>query len=60
MSRPDVQVLILANTRELIRQIMQVGSVIATHTGVKIVLGAPDVKFEVGQILVTTPGWLKM
>ena len=59
-SKLETQVLILANTRELIRQIMQVGTVIAAHTGVKFVLGAPDVKSEVGQILVSTPGWLKI
>jgi hypothetical protein len=36
------------------------GSIIAEHTGVKIVAGAPDIKFEFGHILVTTPDWLKM
>ena len=54
-----IQVLILANTRELIRQIQQVGSIIGQYTEVKIEFGDSSTKLEGCHILVTTPGFLK-
>lgn len=54
-----IQVLILANTRELIRQIQQVGSNIAKFTGIKIDFGDSGSNLAGCQILVTTPGFLK-
>lgn len=54
-----IQVLILANTRELIRQIQQVGSIIGKFTEVKIDFGDSATKLDGCHILVTTPGYLK-
>jgi len=59
LDNPKIQVVILANTRELIRQIYQVGSKIGSESKINIVLGEPSAKLEGAQILVTTPGFLK-
>lgn len=56
---PKIQVVIFGNTRELIRQIYQVGCRIASETKAQITLGEPSAKLEGTQILVTTPGFLK-
>lgn len=56
---PKIQVVIFANTRELIRQIHQVSTLIAKNLKVNILLGEPGAKLDGGQILVTTPGLLK-
>ena len=53
-----VQVIIMANTRELIRQITQVIEVLASETEVKTILGERGQQ-EQGHILVTVPGYLK-
>ena len=53
-----VQIIIMANTRELIRQITQVIEVLASETEVKTILGERG-QTEVGHILVTVPGYLK-
>lgn len=54
-----IQVLILANTRELIRQIQGVLQAIAKHTKVKLLLGESGTSVAGGHILVTTPGFIK-
>ena len=53
-----VQVIILANTRELIRQIQQVIEVLASETEVRTVLGERGNQ-DTGHIMVTVPGYLK-
>ena len=53
-----VQVIILANTRELIRQIQQVIEVVASETEVRTVLGERGNQDQ-GHIMVTVPGYLK-
>lgn len=53
-----VQVIILANTRELIRQITQVIEVISSETQIRTVLGERGQQ-EQGHIMVTVPGYLK-
>ncbi len=58
-SVPKVQVIILANTRELIRQIHQVSLIIGKATNIQIMLGDSGAKLDSCQILVTTPGFLK-
>ena len=54
-----IQVIILANTRELIRQIYQVMQVISSETQIKLLLGESSTKDYNGHILVTVPGQLK-
>ena len=54
-----IQVIIYANTRELIRQIQQVSLIIAKSLQLKISLGEPGAKLEGAQILITTPGFVK-
>lgn len=56
---PKIQVIILANTRELIRQIQQVIEVISSQTQVKLLLGDSSLSNFDGQILITSPGYLK-
>ena len=58
VSVDKIQVVILANTRELIRQIHQVMSVIGKHTGVKLLLGAAGEKLSGGHVLITVPGYI--
>lgn len=41
-----VQVIILANTRELIRQIYQVMEIIGSETGIKLMIGEAGAKIE--------------
>ncbi len=53
-----IQVIIMAYSRELIRQITQVIEVIASETQTKVVLGEKGLS-EQGHILVTVPGYLK-
>ena len=57
-SIPKVQVIIMANTRELIRQITQVIEVLSSETEIRTVLGERGQQ-EQGHILVTVPGYLK-
>ena len=54
-----IQVLIMANTRELIRQIQGVLGAICKHTKVKLLLGESGATIAGGHILVTTPGFIK-
>ena len=54
-----IQVLILASTLEMVRQIQKVGSIIGKFTEVKIELGDSTSKLDGCHILVTTPGYLK-
>jgi superfamily II DNA/RNA helicase len=54
-----IQVIIYANTRELIRQIQQVSLIIAKSLQLNITLGEPGAKLEGAQILITTPGFVK-
>ncbi|CDW74580.1 atp-dependent rna helicase ddx19b [Stylonychia lemnae] len=55
-SSTDYQVIILANSRELIRQIKQVLDVLSKNTGIKIEIGE-DAEIKQCQILVTTPNY---
>lgn len=55
----DLQVVILANTRELIRQIFQVMTVMAKFAEITLKLGEQGSKADGAQILITTPGYLK-
>lgn len=58
--KPGIQVIILANTRELIRQIQGVIEKIKQHTSVVVALGESGVSdFSKAQILITVPGFLK-
>lgn len=54
-----IQVVIFANTRELIRQIQQVSCIIAKSLQINITLGEPGAKLEGTHILITTPGFVK-
>jgi len=54
-----IQVIIYANTRELIRQIQQVSLIIAKSLQLNICLGESGAKLEGAQILITTPGFVK-
>mmetsp|Transcript_7188 Transcript_7188/g.5171 ORF Transcript_7188/g.5171 Transcript_7188/m.5171 type:complete len:93 (+) Transcript_7188:363-641(+) len=57
---PGIQVIILANTRELIRQIQGVMEMIKKHTNIEVALGESGVSdFSKAQILITVPGFLK-
>ena len=53
-----VQVIILAYSRELIRQITQAIEVMASETQIRAVIGEKGLQ-ESGHILVTVPGYLK-
>lgn len=53
-----IQVIILANTRELIRQVQAVIEVVAKNTKVTSCIGDKDTKESFAHILVTVPGWL--
>ncbi len=52
------QVIILANTRELIRQIYSVLETFGKHIGVSLVIGESQANIENAQILITVPGFL--
>lgn len=54
----ECQVLIIANTRELIRQIMQLTQIIVQGTGIKVIIGEPKVDLK-SHIIVATPGFIK-
>ena len=56
---PKVQVIILANTRELIRQIYGVLETFNSSLGVTLVLGETKADITKAQILITVPGYLK-
>lgn len=56
---PKVQVIILANTRELIRQIYGVLETFNSSSGVTHVLGETKDDITKAQILITAPGYLK-
>jgi superfamily II DNA/RNA helicase len=49
---------ILANTRELIRQTQQVMNVIGSETNIKLILGEKNSKMSDGHVLITVPGFL--
>ena len=51
--------IILANTRELIRQIYQVMQIIGQNAGINMSIGEAGTKLENVQILITVPGFLK-
>lgn len=53
------QVIVLANTRELIRQTLAVMQTIGGETAVKFSLGEPGHIDKTAHILVTVPGYLK-
>lgn len=55
---PNIQVVVLAHSRELIRQIYQVALRIGKDSGVKIALGESNSSCDGAQLLVTTPGYL--
>ena len=55
---PAPQVLIIANTRELIRQVQQVISRVSRRTGITSVVGDVDTPREGAQIIVTVPQWV--
>jgi superfamily II DNA/RNA helicase len=52
-------VLILANTRELIRQIYGVLEVLSKETQIKLILGETGAKLKGGHILITVPGYIE-
>ena len=54
-----IQIIILANTRELIRQIYSVLKQFAAHTEVTLVVGESGADISTAQILITVPGYLK-
>ena len=56
---PKIQVLIFANTRELIQQIKGYGEVMAKYTNVKFMLGESGFDYKGQQIVVTTFGFIK-
>ena len=53
-----IQVIIMAYSRELIRQIVQATEVMASETQTKVILGEKGMS-EQGHILVTVPGYIK-
>lgn len=55
----EYQVLILANTRELIRQIMQVIEVLIPNTGVTVTFGDKSSQPVKSHILVSSPGFIR-
>ena len=57
-SNPACQVLIIANTRELIRQVQQVISRVSRRTNISVVVGDVDTPQEGAQIIVTVPQWI--
>ena len=55
-----IQVIIIANTRELIRQVQQVLTVLTKDLGVEVTVGDKDTPEQPQQqILVTVPKWLE-
>ena len=59
-SRPiDTRPIILAITRELIRQIQSVLQTFATNYGVSLVIGETKSNIDSAQVLITVPGYLK-
>ena len=56
---PKIQVIILANTRELIRQIYSVLEIFNSSYGVTIIVGETKADIDKSQILITVPGYLK-
>ena len=54
-----VQVVILAHTRELIRQVQQVLSRVSQRTKVTICIGDVDFPSKGAHIVVTVPGWIE-
>ena len=53
------QVIILANTRELIRQTLEVMKVLGSETNIKLALGEAGQVDLTSHILITVPGYLK-
>ena len=53
-----VQVIIIANTRELIRQVQAVLEVVGKNTKVTSCIGDTNTSEKMAHILVTVPGWL--
>jgi len=54
-----VQVLIIANTRELIRQVQQVIHKVSSKSSVTCCIGDNDAPSEGAQIMVTVPKWIE-
>lgn len=55
---PACQVLIIANTRELIRQVSQVISRVSKRTNITVCVGDVDTPAQGAQIIVTVPQWI--
>ena len=53
-----IQVIIIANTRELIRQVQAVLEVVSKNTKVTSCIGDKETNEKMAHILVTVPGWL--
>ena len=56
---PKVQVIIIANTRELIRQVMQVLQQVAKNTKITVCIGETNTPKECAQVVVTVPAWIE-
>jgi superfamily II DNA/RNA helicase len=54
---PKIQVIIMANTRELIRQVADVIEVVSKKTGVTVCIGEKETK-TFAHIMVTVPAWI--
>ena len=54
-----VQVIIIANTRELIRQVQAVIEVVAKNTGVTCCIGDTAASDKLAHIVVTVPKWIE-
>lgn len=59
VTNPNIQVLIIANTRELIRQVMQVLQQVAKNTKITICIGETNTPKECAQVVVTVPAWVE-
>jgi len=57
-SQEAIQVIIVANTKELIRQVWQILSKICAKTQITTCIGDKDMKGYGAHILLTSPGWL--
>ena len=56
----SIQVIIVANTRELIRQVQQVLTELTKDSGIKVVIGDQETPEQpTQQILVTVPKWIE-
>ena len=55
---PGCQVIIIANTRELIRQVQQVLLMVGKNTNITIGIGDQTTPTELPNIVVTVPQWL--